>query len=413
MPDLLLYVIKLNVVLVLFYLAYRLVLRHLTFFTPNRFFLLFGLIFGALCPLLEVSAWWQRPAPTGSQGWEIVVLPAWEAVRPAAETQASFDPWPVVLLVFGAGAGVMGLRLLLRLLSLYRMHRLSRPATIGGHRCRIIGEPLNPFSFGRAIYLNPRQHQPGELQAILQHEQVHVREGHTVDVLLAEVALLFAWFNPAAWLLQRAIRENLEFIADHQVLQTGLDTKSYQYSLVRISGLAPSPILGTHFTFLTLKKRIAMMNKTSSSALQALKYALIVPLVLIFALTLTVSANPAAPLPTSAAAPTPAVAAEPVYYIDAKEAPKGSMEALDPNDIDNVQVLKGEKATAVFGAKGQNGVVVITTKKNREAEGVRALNEKINRASEGTGGTGQVPTDGATVTIRQKDQTGAGGQGAS
>lgn len=52
---------------------------------------------------------------------------------------------------------------------------------------------------------------------------------------------------------------------------------------------------------------------------------------------------------------------DPLFIIDGVEA-KSSISHLNSNDIDNVTVLKGESAT-VYGEKGKNGVVIITTKK--------------------------------------------------
>ncbi len=52
----------------------------------------------------------------------------------------------------------------------------------------------------------------------------------------------------------------------------------------------------------------------------------------------------------------------PLYIIDGKEAK--DVDAISPNDIESIDVLKGESATKIYGKKGENGVVVVTTKKN-------------------------------------------------
>jgi TonB-dependent SusC/RagA subfamily outer membrane receptor len=38
---------------------------------------------------------------------------------------------------------------------------------------------------------------------------------------------------------------------------------------------------------------------------------------------------------------------------------------LNPNDVASIEVLKGAAASAMYGSKGSNGVVVITTKRGR------------------------------------------------
>ena len=51
----------------------------------------------------------------------------------------------------------------------------------------------------------------------------------------------------------------------------------------------------------------------------------------------------------------------PLYVIDGVIT--GGLGALNPNDIESVQILKDASTTAVYGSKGSNGVVIVTTKK--------------------------------------------------
>lgn len=52
----------------------------------------------------------------------------------------------------------------------------------------------------------------------------------------------------------------------------------------------------------------------------------------------------------------------PMYIVDGKEIK--NINDISPNDIEKIDVLKGESATKLYGKKGNKGVVVITTKKN-------------------------------------------------
>src|SRR5690606_34593207 len=130
-----------------------------------------------------------------------------------------------------AGRFYFGWQLLVRLISLRQLHAASRPATWRLFRYRQVFDQVSPFTFWRNIYLNIHQHDARELAEIFSHEQVHANELHTVDVLLAELCRVCCWFNPGAWLIRRAIHENLEYITDRNVLQQGVDKKAYQYHL--------------------------------------------------------------------------------------------------------------------------------------------------------------------------------------
>jgi Ca-activated chloride channel family protein len=72
----------------------------------------------------------------------------------------------------------------------------------------------------------------------------------------------------------------------------------------------------------------------------------------------------AMPSPTVAIRGTASVSPknEPMYIIDGVPAKANQMAKINPNDIDNVSVLKDQAATSIYGSKASNGVVVISTK---------------------------------------------------
>ena len=123
--------------------------------------------------------------------------------------------------------------------------------------------------------MNPAAVKEDEISEILTHEMAHVKQHHSVDVLLAEMVSICCWMNPFAWLLKREVRLNLEFLADRKVMEAGFATKSYQYHLL---GLAYNHKYGlsNNFNFSHLKQRIIMMNKKKSNAAGHIKYALFV-----------------------------------------------------------------------------------------------------------------------------------------
>lgn len=271
MSELFIYLIKANIALCLFYLAYRLGLRRLTFYTLNRFFLLTGIVFSSLFPLVDVNDFFNRNETLAQQVVTYVPdLAAWK--QPVQET---FTVWNLLAWVFWAGVAVMFLRLVIQLVSLFFLHRKTGAVHIEERPVRVMNKAMNPFSFFRHIYINPSLHSPEELQAILQHESIHVKEWHSADVLMGEVNNIFYWFNPGAWLMKTAIKENLEFLTDRKMLRTGVDKKSYQYSLVQVNAAQYAAGIANNFNFSHLKNRIKMMNKQKSSRLHIYRYAVL------------------------------------------------------------------------------------------------------------------------------------------
>lgn len=112
--------------------------------------------------------------------------------------------------------------------------------------------------------MNPAAVKEDEINEILTHEMAHVKQHHSVDVLLAEMVSICCWMNPFAWLLKREVRLNLEFLADRKVMEAGFATKSYQYHLL---GLAYNHKYGlsNNFNFSHLKQRIIMLNKKNQT----------------------------------------------------------------------------------------------------------------------------------------------------
>ncbi|HXB33266.1 MAG TPA: M56 family metallopeptidase, partial [Puia sp.] len=127
---------------------------------------------------------------------------------------------------------------------------------------------------------NQQLHTEKEWEDIILHEYVHIRQRHTVDILIAERICIVNWYNPFAWLIRYSIRQNLEFIADQQVLDKGVDRKGYQYHLLQVMG-EPRYRLANNFNFSSLKKRIVMMNKMRSAKLQLLKLLFLLPLAVV------------------------------------------------------------------------------------------------------------------------------------
>jgi bla regulator protein BlaR1 len=288
MPALFVFLFKVNIALLLFCAGYYLVLRHLTFYTLNRAYLLVAILFATLYPKIDLSSFAQhhealtKPVQTVVLNWQ---APAETLIKPL--TQPNYWQWATV--IFWAGAIFLAFRLMMQLFSLFQLYRRSQPAQIHDHDVRIIEGEAAPFSFWRSIYVNPANHSPADLKAILLHEQVHVNGWHTIDILLAELSSIFYWFNPGIWLMKRAVRENIEFITDRKILNKGFDSKTYQYSLVNVSFNATTPGIVNHFNISTIKKRIIMMNAKRSSRFTLTRYAFVVPAVIVLLLVFTLS----------------------------------------------------------------------------------------------------------------------------
>lgn len=273
-----LYLLQVNVGLILFYALYKLVCTRDTFFRSRRFILIVSLVLPFILPFIDVREWLEsRDRMIMLTHFDYsAVLPEIVVGSEAVETGNRvfvLSEW--IGYLYLAGVVVLLVRLVVQAFSLYRLIVRMPEKEINGVRVKCLNDPSGPFSFFGWIFMNPAAVKEDEISEILTHEMAHVRQHHSVDVLLAEMVSICCWMNPFAWLLKREVRLNLEFLADRKVMEAGFATKSYQYHLL---GLAYNHKYGlsNNFNFSHLKQRIIMMNKKKSNAAGHIKYALFV-----------------------------------------------------------------------------------------------------------------------------------------
>lgn len=282
----LIYLLKANLLLAALYALYRLLLHRDTFFAWRRATLLTIVAVSLLAPLPALQGWTEGVLPgqvaqgITAEAW----LPEFIITPQGAEAGGNDSPVLTYLAVaYAAGVLLLAGRMLVQLLAIVRLSRRCPATTIGGTRVRLLPRGEAPFSFFRLIFVCPEAHSPQELDEILAHEQTHARQVHSADVLVAELACALCWFNPAAWLLRRDVRNNLEYLADHHVLASGFDARAYQYHLLGLAYPKAAATIYNNFNVLPLKERIKMMNKRKTRNIGRLKYLLFLPVATLLA----------------------------------------------------------------------------------------------------------------------------------
>ena len=274
------YFLKINVAIALFYAFYRLFFYKDTFFTWRRAALLRFFAISAVYPLLNIQTWIteQEPMVAMADLYADIVLPEF-TITPE---QATSD-WKTLLLqtvgfAYWGMVIVLAIRFFIQLAGIIRLAFRCRKAKIGNTNVHLLRQASGPFSFFHWIFIHPTSHTEDELSEILTHEQTHANQWHSIDVLVSEIVCIFCWFNPFAWLMKREIRTNLEYLADNRVLETGHDSKAYQYHLLGLSHHKAAATIYNSFNVLPLKKRIKMMNKKRTREIGRTKYLMFLPL---------------------------------------------------------------------------------------------------------------------------------------
>ena len=269
--------IKVNVLLSVLYLVYMSLFRNDTFFHWRRIALLsFYAIAALLVVMMQMN--WQVPTPMAGSIDEGIGTVWLQAVEVGVTSgMAMFSVKSVVLIIWIAVAALLVLRFLWQLASICWLAWKSEVSYADGTKVRLTTIEGSPFSFFSWIFVNKKLLQDSSLHEVLLHEQTHVRQCHSLDVILSEQACIVFWFNPFVWLMKREVRVNLEYLADQNVLQQGNDSRSYQYHLLSLTFPRSVATLSNNFNVLPLKKRIMMMNKKRTKEIGRLKYLLLLP----------------------------------------------------------------------------------------------------------------------------------------
>ena len=287
-----------------------------------------------------------------------------------------------------------------------------------------------PFSWMHSIVISETDWNEAGREIIL-HETGHILARHSWDVVLLTLVQMVQWWNPLCYMLGISLRDVHEYEADSYVLRQGVSAPAYQLLLIRKavgsdsslwSGADGSYAFANNFNHSLIKKRITMMKKTKSNPWMRSKALYVIP---VAALALSAFATPkfVAPIEETVSKlegtgteKSPNLQAfgednekirdeetlgttmmrarghdntQPLVVLNGKiiELPKDvnhetmnseeqltSLLNINTEDVESIAVLQKDEATKIWGDKGSNGVIVITTK---STDDVKELVKKL------------------------------------
>ena len=296
----LIYMLKTALCLSVFYLFYRFWLSKETFHRFNRMVLIGLILVAFVIPSLKVSQNFHLPQI--EQVFERLNIPEEEmeqeqdlqkmeqVTTTTLHTQLEKERSDFTILTLGnlgflylGGALLLLLRYIFSIVCIYRLIRYGEKECWKGEvRLVVHQQNVAPFSWKRYIVLS-RQDLEEHGDEIIAHEYAHILHKHSRDLILAEICLLFKWFNPAMWLFRKELKTVHEFEADESVLKAGIDAKKYQLLLIQKTVGTRLYSMVNSFDHSSLKKRITMMLKKKSNPWKLSKYLIVFPLAAITA----------------------------------------------------------------------------------------------------------------------------------
>ena len=295
MSPFLIYLLKANAAISILVLSYFLLLRNEKFFKLNRAFLIAILIFSFALPLTPAANFFKidqiENHPTAMNSFARVYNRISKSEQPIANIYrdiASYHPtamritsMQIIFVAYLFVVFILLLRFLFQLFNLYRIIKQSKKHLRDGIVYCEHDRELSPFSFFNYLVINKSAYDRKQSDQIVDHEIVHIRQWHIIDILFSELAQIVLWVNPLSIVLKKYINLNLEFIADESLLDHGIDKKEYQLNILSSSFNSMRYPLTNLFNSSKLKLRIKMMNSKKSPTRNLYKYAFMLPLILV------------------------------------------------------------------------------------------------------------------------------------
>lgn len=277
------YVVKFILCSGLFYLAYLFLFEKERMNQFKRFYLLFSLLLSFVIPLITFESK-AEIAPTEALYSLAEIAEPSIASTPSQNLATSTQPEQtssISYILFGIYIGITSLllgRFIRNMISLVIKINKSKKATWQGITLILNPKESAAYSFMNYIFVSQADYENQKIhEGILQHELAHVKQKHSIDVVLIELLQIFLWFNPFLYFYRKAMQINHEYLADESVIHRYQDVNTYQLILINYISSQSGLSLASQFKYLTIKKRLTMMSKPNSLRVAFGKQLLLLP----------------------------------------------------------------------------------------------------------------------------------------
>ncbi|MCB2207932.1 MAG: M56 family metallopeptidase [Bacteroidetes bacterium] len=272
MDFLFIYLIKSSLSLTILFISYELFFRKEAYFNFSRYFLLFTVLVVIILPFIPYNAT-QVVSVASIQLSEVIIrsgIPSFtldEVVINSREPSANFieysSSYTILFIIYLAGVLFKSLQFTFRLWQIRRLVSRSETLASDGLIFVLIKKGSPTFSFLKWVFIDRELFkQKEEIEGIISHEKIHSQQGHTYDLIFAEILTIIQWFNPLAYLLKKQIKENHEYITDLEVIENSQSLEAYQLLLAHHSSSIKPNVLTHNFSYSLLKRRLLMMKKS-------------------------------------------------------------------------------------------------------------------------------------------------------
>lgn len=266
------FIVKSTICMGVSLIPYYIFLKPDSNFNFNRFYLLVTLFLALTVPILNFSTTHTIPILNKIQVETIYDYNSKNEKYTKEEAIVLSDTpkfpiqtflWSIYLL----GTLVMVIRFLINLFRIIHSVKYGRTISNGFYLI-LVNNHSNPYSFFKYIFIDKNDYQNKEyFNTLFEHEKVHSRQLHSIDILAIELIKCILWFNPLIWIYKKLISDNHEYIADSIAIENDYSKEKYLNQIIHSSNnFTNKSILISGFSFKNTKNRILMLNKTKNTS---------------------------------------------------------------------------------------------------------------------------------------------------
>lgn len=283
------YLLKSSACLIGFYGLYYFVFRQFTFHTANRYYLLISLGLSVLIPFIQttkteveyLTASENQASPTlviPQIQTEISNIDLSKIVKVETQLWETLDMSDYLILIYYVGL-LVSITILLRNLSLILKVLKTENHEKKASNLKIFETSsfLQNSSFFNNIFINSKPLNPDEKFLIIEHESLHCKKSHTVDLLMVGILKCVFWFNPVIYFVQKSLKEIHEYEVD-SLMSRSNNNKEYALLLLKL-GVSGELSFVNQMSKKPLSQRIHFMFKPATIQTKKYLYLIALPLI--------------------------------------------------------------------------------------------------------------------------------------
>jgi len=264
------YIIKSSFCLIVLYGSYYFSSGKSTNHNFKRVYLLIALIFSLSVPFFEITISNKQnniitESAVGLQKFALIVKSQDSLTGNGDKINDNLNTISIIELIglfYIVISTLLFVKFLFNVIKLNHQARKNEKVIFHNQKIILLDKNTIPHSFFNHIFVSRDDYHNRIIDKdLLHHELAHVRQCHSLDIILIEIIFIFYWFNPIIYLYKNSIKLNHEFLADQYVLETGANHTDYSYRLINFTSKEHHHFLTSGFYFSQLQKRLIMLSK--------------------------------------------------------------------------------------------------------------------------------------------------------